>query len=148
MYKQIFIIAIIPSDIAGRKKYTLYLFEKKHKYIIPIEVEQTAAGLLLGKRDLNSPNHPSIYNTVKRLVSGLGGKVVSITVYKFENEKFYSYLNVVFQNKHLEFNIHIADAVNIAKRFEAPIFIKTELLEKCGIKVTKKILRDALREEL
>ena len=144
MLKELFVIAIVPSN----KKYTLYLYEKKEKYVIPVEFDKRAAALFLAQPGPNQKNrsYPTVYNTVKRLICGLGANLISVTIYKYENDIFYAYLNVIFQNKHLEFNANICDALNIAKRFNSIIYIKEELLDKCGIKVSKKILRDALKD--
>lgn len=141
MYKRLFVIAIVPITDEHTRKYTLYLFEKTKKYVVPIEITHTKAKTLLSSEEKNIPD---IYNTTKRLICGMGGSFVSATIYKYTNEIFYTYLNLAFQNKHIEFNADVTDAINLARRFQAPVYIKTKLLDYCGIKVSKKKLKEAL----
>ncbi len=139
MLKTIEMIALIKSE----KAYIAYLFEKSTKHIIPVKISGFTANALIAPINQYKPN---IYNTLKRMVCGLGANFLGITIYRYDSDIFYAYANVEFQNKHLEFNISVDDALNVAKEFEKPIYIKDELLNTCGIKVSKKILRDALRE--
>ncbi len=141
MYKKLHIIALVPNS----DKYTVYLFEKEEKYVIPVDFSASQAKQLL-RPSAQEQNQPSIYNTARRLICGLGGNLISVLIYKYDAGVFYTYLNVATQNKKLDFNANIADALNIAKRFSAPIYIKNEVLDGCGFKVTRQILRDALAE--
>ncbi len=146
MYKRVHFIALVPSHQPGLKKHTIYLFDKNEKIVMPVEISnQEAIFYLTGKTHLRHPI-PHLYNTIKRLFSCFKIRLVSVTVYNFQEGILYTYLNLVFNQKHLEINVSFHDAFVLAMIYKSPLYIKNDILVEKGIKVTKETLRDALRE--
>jgi bifunctional DNase/RNase len=146
MYKRVQFIALVPNYYSGAKHYTLYLFEKEEKVVLPVKVRNQEAIFYLTGKTPASEVLAHIYDTVGTLFSCCRAKLVSITLYNYQDGIFYTYLNVVLGQKHLEINARFSDAFVLAKKLKAPIYINHGVLEKRGIKVTKKVIRDALRE--
>ena len=147
MYKRIYYIALISNLKSGAKIHTLYLFNKDEQIVIPVEVKNREALMFLtGKLHVDS-NAPDLYNTLKRLIEGLSAKLISITVYKHKSGVFYTYLNLICGEKHLELGMEFTDAFAISRLFDAPLYIDHKVLVKKGIKVSKEIIRDALMED-
>ena len=114
---------------------------------MPVEIaNREAIFYLTGKTHLRHPV-PHLYNTIKRLLSCFKVRLVSVTVYNLQDGILYTYLNLVFNQKHLEINISFHDAFVLAMMYKSPLYVKNEVLEEKGIKVSKQTLRDALRED-
>ncbi|MCD4697020.1 MAG: DUF151 domain-containing protein [Bacteroidales bacterium] len=147
MYKRIYYIALVPNVKFGVKRHTIYLFNRDETIVVPVEVKNREALMFLtGKLHVDS-NAPDLYNTLKRLIEGLSAKLISITVYKHKSGIFYTYLNLICGERHLELGMEFADAFAISRLFDTPLYIDHKVLVKKGIKVSKEIIRDALRED-
>ena len=147
MYKRIYFIALVPNIKFGVKRHTIYLFNRDEKIVVPVEVRNMEALMFLTGRMHVDDNAPSLFNAVKTLIEGFSVKLISITVYKHKNGAFYTYLNLICGEKHLELGMEFADAFAISRLFDAPLYIDHKVLVKKGIKVSKEIIRDALRED-
>jgi len=146
MYKRVHFIALVPNYYSGSKNYTLYLFDKDAKVVVPVEISNQETLFFLTGKTHQHHSSPHIYNTIKRLLHCFETRLVSVTIYNFQDGTFYTYLNLAHNQKHLEINISFPDAFVLARLFKSPLYIKNDILEEKGIKVTKQILRDALRE--
>ncbi|MFC1755808.1 bifunctional nuclease domain-containing protein [Patescibacteria group bacterium] len=147
MYKRIYFIALVPNTKFGVKKHTIYLFNRDEKIVIPVEVKNTEALMFLTGKTHIDDNAPSVFKAVQTLIEGFSAKLISITVYKHQNGTFYTYLNLICGEKHLELAMEFADAFAISRLFDAPLYINHRVLVKKGIKVSKEIIRDALMED-
>ncbi len=147
MYKRIYLIALVPNSQSNSNAYTVYLFEKEEKIVLPVNLAKHEIRYLFKKRGHKFPLQQNIYDTTVRILLGLEAKVISVSIYKYQNQKFYAYLNIIHSKNYLEISIKFSDSLKIANRFEIPIFIRRDILLNEGIKVTKKLLKDALRGE-
>lgn len=127
MYKPVKLITKI--DYGGFATY--YLYYKNTKTLLPVEINGTV-------------QIPSIYNTLKRLVFALGGKVKHIKIYKASQNTLYTYLTLEKEGQFLDVNIGFPDAIEIARELDFPIFAKEEIIRKCGIEITREIVKRAL----
>jgi bifunctional DNase/RNase len=114
--------------------------------VLPIEIKNQEAVFYLTGKTPSSRTLSHIYDTAGTLFSCCGVKLVSITLYNYQDGVYYTYLNLVYKQEHLEINARFSDAFVLAKKLSAPIYIEGNVLEKRGIKVTKEVLRDALKE--
>ena len=142
MYKRLHFIALIPKETS---RYTVYLFEQEEKIVLPVEIASESASKLL--KPHTKASQPSIYNTMRRVIVGLKATLSSATIYQHNAGTFYTYLNLAQGKRNLELNCRFSDALNLVKRFEVPLYIDQEVLFSQGIRVSKKILRDALRDD-
>ena len=131
MYKPVKFITEVPYPDFS----TLYLFCKPLKTLLPIEIEINTKSAA-----------PSIYNSIKRIIRGCGMDVSNIKIYHYHSNNFYAYLTLKKEGKDFEFNIAIKDGLEISKEMSVPIFVKDEILENCGIKITRDLLIKSLRD--
>lgn len=148
MYEQLIIKIIIP-DALTEGVYTLYLFSKTSLTLLPVTVEKSACEALLSTKanqNLRLASRPEIHDTLKRTILGLGGKLVSVLIYKIHESDYYTYLNFKTGKKTIQVACGFADAVILATAFSVPILIERDLLEKEGIKITKELIEKSLAE--
>lgn len=147
MFKRIYFIALVPNPKFENKKYTLYLFNKDEKIVVPVEIRNTEALMFLTGRTHVDLAAPSLFNAIKALIEGFSAKLISVTVYKHQNGLFYTYLNLICGEKHLELAMEFTDAFVVSRLFDAPLYIDHGVLVEKGIKVSKEVIRDALRDD-
>jgi len=130
MYKSVKYITKIPyQDIS-----TYYLFCKPSKVLLPIEIDNEKA---------YDPT-PSVYNTIKRIVIGMGARIKLVKIYRFSQSVYYAYLTLTTNGKDFDVNISLEDAMEISKEARSPIYVKEEIINQCGIEITKEIIEKAL----
>lgn len=144
MYKRVNYIALVPNYYKGSNHYTLYLMDRSEKVVMPVKVVDQEAVMFLTGKIGQHPASPHFYDTFKRLAGCFGAKLVSVTVYSYKDGVFYTYLNFVHKEKHLEVNAKFSDAFVLSRLCNTPLYINHEVLVERGIKVTKRLIKDAL----
>lgn len=144
MLKKITFIALVPNTETLETKYTLYFLEREKNILLPIQITKEEATDLfrISREDLNY--QPTVYDTFKRVLISSKIPLISITVYKYVNSIYYTYLNLVNGTNHMEINAKFSDALNLAKRFNVEVYIDSKILNEQGIKITKRLLKEAL----
>ncbi len=132
MYKAVKFITKIPY----KDYYTYYLFCTSIKSLIPIEVH---------KNNYDNFSSPSIYNTVGRIIKAFNATATKVRVYHLKSGIFYTYLTIQIEGSFFDINIGVKDGVEIAHELSIPIYVKGKIIERCGIKVTKELIKKALR---
>ena len=146
--KELIFIALVPDmtvDNTDSIIYTFYFYEKEDQIVVPIETSQDYANKFLGIHKQNT--NPNIYNTFFRLIKSLKLKIKDILIYKSSGGVLYTYLNINYEETLLEINCNFWDALLLSKLFGTKIFMNVEVLKTEGIKVTKKMIRDALEND-
>lgn len=143
MEKQ-FILKVIVPDSFDEGFFTVYIFNKDSKVIIPIKTNAWGCESVLLSKQKKRQVHPHIHDTLVRSVIALGGQVVSAVIYKVIDEAFYTYLRILKDNEILDINVKATDAISIALSCDKPILVSENVYKKAGIKVTKELLRRSL----
>jgi bifunctional DNase/RNase len=129
MYKPVkFITKINYKDFS-----TYYLYCKPLKTLLPVETSE------------NKP-YPSSSNTIKRLVSALGGKIRYMRIYKCDQTNFYTYLNVEKSGSFYDVNISFQDGISVVRDSNIPIYAEEKILTNLGFEITKDLVKKALAE--
>lgn len=132
--------------------FTLYFYEKESQAVLPIRADAVFAEKFLAsyeKEKVTDSLNPSLFNTVTRIIRALQGYIESITIYKNDSGNFYCYLNISTNENEQIFSVNCSfwDALILGKIFSARVLIDTAVLNLEGIKITKKLLKDALDSE-
>ena len=75
------------------------------------------------------PPRPMTHNLFASVLEVLGVKLMRILIYKVDNGVFYSYLYMKAEETILRIDARTSDAVALALRMNAPIFVFEEILE-------------------
>jgi len=102
--------------------------------IYPIWIGITEAeGILLHKSGVETPR-PLTYDLLKNIIEAMGGSIDKVEIYD-KRENIYIARIIVDQNGNkIEIDARPSDAVNIAIRFDAPIFVEEEIMQKISMK--------------
>jgi hypothetical protein len=115
--------------------YALILNEENGDRRIPIIIGGFEAQAIVIKLENLDPPRPLTHDLFKKFADEFNIAVIEVLIYKLEEGVFFSKL--VCNNGVKEYSIdsRTSDAVALALRFECPIYITEEILEKAGITV-------------
>jgi len=117
--------------------YALILNEENGDRRIPIIIGGFEAQAIVIKLENLDPPRPLTHDLFKKFADEFSISVIEVMIYKLEEGVFFSKL--VCNNGVKEYSIdsRTSDAVALALRFNCPIFITEEILEKAGITVNQ-----------
>jgi uncharacterized protein len=115
--------------------YALILNEENGERRIPIIIGGFEAQAIVIKLENLDPPRPLTHDLFKKFADEFNIAVIEVMIYKLEEGVFFSKL--VCNNGEKEYSIdsRTSDAVALALRFECPIYITEDILEKAGITV-------------
>jgi bifunctional DNase/RNase len=115
--------------------YALILIEENGERRIPIIIGGFEAQAIVIKLENLDPPRPLTHDLFKKFADEFNIFISEVMIYKLEEGVFFSKL--VCNNGEKEYSIdsRTSDAVALALRFDCPIFITEEILEKAGIEI-------------
>ena len=117
------------------RQSTLYLIEKKENIILPIK---------LANQKIKSGK--TLQGAFGRFLACVDAKILGTTIYKYLDGTFYTYLNISYENNHIELNIDLVDAISMVRKINAGIYVHWDILYDQGIKVSARMIHDALEK--
>lgn len=107
------------------------------KGFIPILIGPSEAQAISQGMEGQSMPRPMTHDLLKNIVDALGAKVKRIVIHDLKEETYYA--NVVFESggKEIEVDARPSDAIALALRVEAPIYVSEEIAAKAVIANTK-----------
>lgn len=110
-------------------------------FIGPYEAEAIAIRL----RGIELPR-PLTHDLLNNTITEMGGEIARVTVNALLNDTFYAYLTVKLNGQQLEIDARPSDAIALAVRANAPIFVEDDVMAE-GI-VPEEDITDADDAEL
>jgi uncharacterized protein len=115
--------------------YALILAEENGERRIPIIIGGFEAQAIVIKLENLDPPRPLTHDLFRQFAEDFNIVVSEVMIYKLEEGVFYSKLICSGNNKEYSIDSRTSDAVALALRFECPIFISEDIMEKAGITV-------------
>ena len=119
----------ISNSQAQAGAYALVLGEAGGERQLPIIIGATEAQAMVIEMKGIVPPRPLTHNLFASVLEVLGVKLMRILIYKVDNGVFYSYLYMKAEETILRIDARTSDAVALALRMNAPIFVYEEILE-------------------
>lgn len=111
------------------------LIEENGERRIPIIIGGFEAQAIVIKLENLDPPRPLTHDLFKSFADEFNINVVEVFIYKLEEGVFFSKLICDNGEKEYSIDSRTSDAVAIALRFNCPIYVTEEILEKAGITV-------------
>lgn len=115
--------------------YALVLIEEKGERRIPIIIGGFEAQSIVIKLENLDPPRPLTHDLFKSFADVFNVSVIEVFIYKLEEGVFYSKLICSNGEKEYSIDSRTSDAVALSLRFDCPIFITEEIIDKAGITV-------------
>jgi bifunctional DNase/RNase len=133
-------VAIIEMEIDSIRmalmsyQRVVILKEKDGERYLPIWIGPADADSIAIKlREITVPR-PLTHDMVCTIIEVLGGRLEKVLIDKLENDTFESKMMIEANDKVMKIDCRPSDAIAVAVRAEAPIFVEREVLDKAGVK--------------
>ena len=113
------------------------LKEKATDRYLPIWIGPSEADAIAVKLQSVSVPRPMTHDLMNTIVDALGASVNSIIVSDLKNDTFYAKIVINIDGEQMEVDSRPSDAIALAVRVEAPIYVEEGVLDKAGILLDK-----------
>lgn len=118
--------------------YALILYEVEGKRKLPIIIGGFEAQAIALKLENIKPPRPFTHDLFKNISDAFGLRVNEIYIDELHNETFYAKVICELNGETHEIDARPSDAIAIAVRFNAPVFVSEEIMDEAGIKEEQK----------
>ncbi|HIC96805.1 MAG TPA: bifunctional nuclease family protein [Aquificaceae bacterium] len=101
--------------------------------ILPIWIGAFEANGIAMKLQEVEPPRPMTYDLLKNVITEMGGSVEKVIINDLKDSTYYAEIHILRGNDRLVIDSRPSDAINLALRFSAPIFVAQEVLEKSRV---------------
>jgi uncharacterized protein len=122
----------VSFDLVGKQPIVLLKTTEGNKFL-PIWIGHPEAAAILMKLQGASTPRPMTHDLVTDMLSQLDAQVVKITVTELRDSTFYAQITVQQNGSEIEIDSRPSDAIALAIRAEAPIFVADRVIEESAI---------------
>jgi bifunctional DNase/RNase len=113
------------------------LKEKETNRYLPIWIGAAEADAIAVKLQGVSVPRPLTHDLLQSVVNAFGAKIQSIIVSELKNDTFFAKILISVDGSQMEIDSRPSDAIALAVRVSAPIFVDESVLERAGIWLDK-----------
>jgi len=114
-------------------QHVVILKEKRSDRYLPIWIGPAEADAISIKLQNVDIARPLTHDLLDSVISNLGASVNSVVVNDLHNDTFYAKILLNTSEKQLEIDSRPSDAIALAVRTTAPIYVEESVLDKAGI---------------
>jgi bifunctional DNase/RNase len=81
----------------------------------------------------HEPQRPMTHDLLKNTIGDLGGQISHILVTDIQENTFFARIVIEQQGRTIEIDARTSDAIALAVRTEAPIYVETHVLDQAGV---------------
>ena len=122
----------VSFDLVGKQPIVLLKTTEGNKFL-PIWIGHPEAAAILMKLQGATTPRPMTHDLVTDMLSQLDAHVVRITVTELRDSTFYAQITVQQDGSEIEIDSRPSDAIALAIRAEAPIFVADRVIEESAI---------------
>jgi len=132
---------MIPVEIVNvallNKRFVLFLKGSSDERALPIFIDdQQAQSIVIQINKVEIPR-PLTHDLFKTVLDAIGCEFVHIEVSDLIDDTFYAKILINNQGQTLEFDARPSDAICLALRFGAPMFVSDAVMTKAGVLVSE-----------
>jgi hypothetical protein len=111
--------------------------EAEAKRVLPLVIGfEEGRSIFIAFRKITAPR-PMSHDLMKKIIEEYGGSVVRCVITKMEGETFYADLRLKRGGREFSMDSRPSDAVALALRSNAPVFVRKEVMERHGVDPSK-----------
>ena len=131
-YIQVDIIGLSTSPSSGGA-YALVLGEVNGNRRLPIIIGASEAQAIALELEKIQPPRPMTHDLLRNLFDALGAEVSDVVIDDLREGTFFAKVRYVYDDDEAQLDARPSDAVALAVRTDAPIFVAAAVLEEAGI---------------
>jgi len=118
-------------------QYVVLLKEQASKRYLPIFIGQNEARAILMRLKNEPVPRPMTHDLLHTIIQGLGGSVDSVIITSLEGDSFFSQIIIDVKGQRHEVDARPSDALALALRVNARIFVNKSVMDKTAITMEK-----------
>ena len=122
----------VSFDLVGKQPIVLLKTADGNKFL-PIWIGHPEAAAILMKLQSQAPPRPMTHDLVSDMLEQLGARVTHVAVTELRENTFYAQITVQQDGSEIEIDSRPSDAIALAVRAEAPIFVADEVIDESAI---------------
>ncbi|KXG74970.1 hypothetical protein AN618_20950 [Fervidicola ferrireducens] len=110
-------------------EYLILLVDQEEKKVLPIAIGPLEANNIALPLQGIKPPRPLTHDLLKSVIESMGGKLDKIIITDIRDNTYYAEIHITLDGKNLVIDSRPSDAIALALRCGAPIFMKPRLVE-------------------
>lgn len=127
------VVGVTPEQQTNRPLVWLKDKEQPPRMFLPIAIGPFEANAICMELYNEPPPRPITYDLLKSILEGLDGKVQKIHINALKEDTFYAEITLEANGTQLEIDSRPSDAIALALRVGASIYVSEEVLAKAGV---------------
>ena len=119
-------------NLATQQRVVILKATKQERYLFIWIAHAEAYAIAVELQGTTSPR-PLTHDLLKNIISELGGKIVSIVISDLIDEIYYARIVLDVAGRHVEIDSRPSDAIALAVRAKASIYVEESVLERAGV---------------
>jgi len=129
------VVAVQPEPNSNHP--LVWLKDKSQRVFLPIAVGNFEATAIFMELYSEPPPRPITYDLLRSILVGFDVQVNKIMINALKEDTFYAEIMLTHHDRDMCIDSRPSDAIALAIRIGAPIFVADEVLEEAGLKVDK-----------
>ncbi len=122
----------VSFDLVGKQPIVLLKTAEGNRFL-PIWIGHSEAAAILMRIQGASTQRPMTHDLLTDLLGELGAEITRVAVTELRDNTFFAVITVQQNGTELEIDSRPSDAIALAVRAEAPIFVADEVIEESAI---------------
>jgi bifunctional DNase/RNase len=137
----------VSFDVASKQPIVLLKVEDKNRFL-PIWIGHPEAAAILMKLQKTELPRPMTHDLLANVIERLSAAVSAVIVTELRDNTFYAVVQLDVNGEELRVDSRPSDAIALAVRADAPIYVSTELLNANGIEFEQEVedVEDVVKE--
>jgi bifunctional DNase/RNase len=132
----------VSFDLVGKQPIVLLKTVEGNRFL-PIWIGHSEAAAILMKLQNAATPRPMTHDLVTEILMQLDAQVVRVAVTVLRESTFYAQVTIQQDGSEIEVDSRPSDAIALAVRAEAPIFVADEVIEESAIEFEGEEINDA-----
>ncbi|MGQ9674549.1 MAG: bifunctional nuclease family protein [Chloroflexota bacterium] len=124
------------------------LKQKDSDRYLPIWIGNNEADAIVIQLQNVTVPRPQTHDLLKSVIIQLGARVERIVVSDLSDDVFYARILLDMNGRHVEVDSRPSDAIALAVRVKAPIFVEESVLEKAGVNLKGEDLSEVVEQSV
>jgi len=132
----------VSFDLVGKQPIVLLKTVDGNRFL-PIWIGHSEAAAILMKLQNASTPRPMTHDLVTEILGELNAQVIRVAVTELRENTFFAQVTIQQNGSEVEVDSRPSDAIALAVRAEAPIFVADEVIEESAIEFEGEEINDA-----
>lgn len=123
----------VTLDPVSQMPIVLLKAKENEELVLPIWIGLFEADSIVRELQKIEPPRPMTYELLKNVIESLSGRVEKVVITDLRDSTYYAEIHITQGSNLIVIDSRPSDAINLALRMDAPIYVNPEVLEKSKV---------------